>query len=273
MRKKLAFTPPPASARQGFGAAFRSPQFLAAVGAPLAMVGATMAQQHYRNKEETQLKAHAFREMIDLHPHFKNRDQMEVARIYNSLHRASPGMAKDPLVAGAYVDNIIENKTPGMNSHQAVLNAVKDLSLIEKNVTDAAGNRARQSPLNWGSLAETSVRGLADAYHTGRMNSIQAAIAEGEANIKAREERHNANVEKGQLYAERFSIKGDRRALELKQQEEEILKRREKLEAHEQQLHNHWQQKFNDLDQRERGQGGGGTKTSSLRDMLRALKV
>lgn len=114
----------------------KTPTFLAAMSAPLIGFAVGKGEDYVTSRRNARLKTDAFKEMLDIHPHLRERDPMEVTRIYNSLHNASPNMARDPMVAGAWVDEIIENKTPGMNSHHALLNAVKDLTGIQKNVSD-----------------------------------------------------------------------------------------------------------------------------------------
>ena len=180
-----------------FRNALASPQFLAALAAPLALVGATSLQRHLERKRGVVDKATAYREMLASHPHLAEKDQGEVGRIFNSLHRASPHMAKDPMVAGAWIDNILENKTPGMRSHQGVLNAVKDLSGIEKNVTDSAKNQ-RGMTLDWGQTAASSIVGMTNALVEARRYDIDQARQHANDEISKSLDAHNLAIEKFQ---------------------------------------------------------------------------
>jgi hypothetical protein len=90
-----------------------------------------------RQQQAAAQKVVAYRSMLDIHPQLKRHDPTEINRIYNSLHNANPGMAKDPMVAGAWVDQIMQSKELGHTSHQALLAAVKDLSGIRSQSAQA----------------------------------------------------------------------------------------------------------------------------------------
>jgi hypothetical protein len=112
------------------------------LAAPLVGAGINAAAGAKQRRDSAKEKTVAFRSMLDLHPHLKTRDSGEVSRIYNSLHNANPLLARDPMVAGAWVDNIIESKGPGQETHQQLLNAVKDLAGIRSNMATALRNES-----------------------------------------------------------------------------------------------------------------------------------
>lgn len=141
------------------------------------MFGANYIQDRSRRRQDVEDKTIAYRDMMSLHPHFEHKDQATIGRIYNSLYRASPHMAKDPMVAGAWVDNVLENKTPGMNSHQAILNAVKDLSGIEKNVTDSLRSR-QQMAVPVGAHISAAIKDLASQADSALRNDVERQVAD-----------------------------------------------------------------------------------------------
>jgi hypothetical protein len=129
-----------------FGRAFTNtlaqPSTIAMLAAPLIGAGVGALELRHRASQAAVQKATAYREMMDLHPHLERRDPGEVNRIYNSLYNVSPTMAVDPMVAGAWVDNVIESKGVGYNSHQGLLTAVKELSGIEHSVAETRNARS-----------------------------------------------------------------------------------------------------------------------------------
>ena len=141
---KTASLPPPsgfASFRRALGNTLAQPSTIAMLAAPLVGAGVGMLETRRRSSQAAVQKATAYREMMGLHPHLARRDPGEVNRIYNSLYNVSPTMAVDPMVAGAWVDNVIESKGVGYNSHQGLLTAVKELSGIERSVADTRNAR------------------------------------------------------------------------------------------------------------------------------------
>lgn len=89
-------------------------------------------------------KAKAYSGMMELHPHFKQRDEVQVRRLYNSLYGLNPTMAKDPLIAGAWIDNVIERQGAyggeSATSNQGLLATVQELAGIRSSLSSAARN-------------------------------------------------------------------------------------------------------------------------------------
>jgi hypothetical protein len=121
-----------------FGKLIRDPHFWApavAVGAGVAVSGGASAIQKIT---EARRQAKSFKEMQELHPTLKTRDPMLVKRIYSSLHNVNPMMAGDPMVAGAWVDTIIESGGLDQGAAaRALLEGVKDLAQIRSHVSQA----------------------------------------------------------------------------------------------------------------------------------------
>ena len=135
----------------GTGAALKplvkEPALLAAVAAPLVGVGVNEISKHRAALRQAKAKAENYRTMMELHPRLRIHDQKEIGRIYNTLHNINPTMGNDPLIAGAWIDNIMEMKVPGQEggSNQALLAAVKDLSGIRSSLSQALRNERQDS--------------------------------------------------------------------------------------------------------------------------------
>ncbi len=195
-----------ASARQGFSNALRTPTFLAALAAPVVGLGAAAVESRFRVQREAKDKMQAFRSMMDLHPHLKQRDPGEVNRIFNSLHNVSPTMSRDPMVAGAWVDNVIESKGIGYNSHQGLLTAVKELSGIEKNLVDIQG-RAPDPGGRW----SAGVKDVASRFEDAQTRGIGVLMDRGRAEFKDREQQlRDKNKEFRGVLAKATKIVADR---------------------------------------------------------------
>ena len=232
--------------RHGFVQSLKSPAALGMMVAPFAAAGIRKYETHRQAQESVQGKTLAYREMMDLHPHFKQRDQAEIGRIYNSLHNASPNMARDPLVAGAWVDNILENRHPGMNSHQALLNAVKDLNGIQKNVSDMERNRTSSPKAE---AASQWIRDYSQQVDKNVHNSIEAQLNNAKEILGKQHD--EIKKERGALTEQRHAMI-EREAFDKRWGE---IERREEA-----------------LRQRE-GRGKTSSARTSLGEMLRALKV
>lgn len=126
-----------------FGQLLSDPHFWAptvAMGAGLAAGGiASVISKMTAARDQ----ARSYKEMVNLHPTLQQRDGALVKRIYSSLHNVNPMMAKDPMVAGAWVDTIIESG--GLDAGQAgraLLEGVKDLAQIRSQVSQARKNES-----------------------------------------------------------------------------------------------------------------------------------
>ena len=148
-----------------------------------------------------QAKTRGYKEMLDLHPHLKQRDQKELARIYTSIHNVNPMMAQDPMVAGALIDNIVEstqNVYQG-KSHMALLETVKDLSGIRASISAARANERPKTPFG-------AAFGKATEMLSGRMKEVDkehgelkhmtdqfAAYKQQQQDLKDRDDRQRDN--------------------------------------------------------------------------------
>jgi len=85
---------------------------LAGIGAAGLQAGkgvsyvAKMLQDKYQKPRE-------YKAMMDAHPELHKHDAGKVQMAYNSLRHMAPTMAKEPLVAGSFVRNILAMETEG----------------------------------------------------------------------------------------------------------------------------------------------------------------
>ncbi len=117
------------------------PGFLAPIA--LAGIGAGIGglQRVIGNAVEARAKAKSYKDMIAMHPHFKGRKETEVRGVYTSLYAMNPHMARDPRVAGAMVDHVIERQGflggSEATSNQALLETAKELAGIRNAMAGA----------------------------------------------------------------------------------------------------------------------------------------
>jgi hypothetical protein len=177
--------------RANFGAGLldvmKSPTFVGMLAAPLIGAAARRLESGAQERSSARAKAMAYREMIELHPHLKERGS-NLPRLYNSLYNASPTMARDPLVAGAWIDSIHANMPYGSTSHAGLLNAVKDLTGIQKNVMDVERNR------------QLTPRSDKIEQFVGTFGkNLQDAVV---GNLEAQRKHHNEQIDKQNLKVE-----------------------------------------------------------------------
>lgn len=100
-------------------------------GAALAG-GAYAGTQALRGATEPFIKQRAFNDMLKENPSLKNEDKDVVRKSFNTLHTFNPTMAKDPLVAGAFVRRAAMFKDEGIQASD-----VKTLAEVRKNLSDS----------------------------------------------------------------------------------------------------------------------------------------
>lgn len=117
-----------------------NPVLTAAFAAPLMGMGARAIENRINTKRDAAQKQLSYKEMMQLHPHFKEHDQTKIVRVFNSLHNMSPQVAKDPMLAGAYVDQILADNPYGQTSVRSLIPVAERLSGVNKNLSDVARN-------------------------------------------------------------------------------------------------------------------------------------
>lgn len=154
---------------------FKSPYFQhAAIGAGLSAAAAG-GQAAISRIMDAKAKAEAYKSMLDLHPHLRD-DAKQVRRVFDSLYRVNPMLAQDPLVAGAWVDQIQEsNSAFSGRSNQALLNAVKDLAGIRSHLSQSLRREGGFDAVRHG--IEPVMRGFGDyARDQGEAEQLRSQL-------------------------------------------------------------------------------------------------
>jgi len=89
--------------------------------------GAFAARRGYEAIESRLGKAKAYKEMVEARPELKDRDPKAVQRAFDSLYRFNPRYAKDPLVAGSFVDSVSSSERLDLGTVNALVSARKGL--------------------------------------------------------------------------------------------------------------------------------------------------
>lgn len=101
---------------------------IAAAGAGAAIgAGATLARKGYEAVAGKLGKAKAYQEMMEARPELKDRDPKAVQRAFDSLYRFNPAYAKDPLVAGSFVDSVASSERLDLGAVNALVSARKSM--------------------------------------------------------------------------------------------------------------------------------------------------
>jgi hypothetical protein len=81
------------------------------------------------------LKPMEYKAMLDAHPELQQHDASKVQALYNSLRHMSPHMAKDPVIAGSFVRNLLERGNEG--SVAVPMDTAKMLADTQKSISGA----------------------------------------------------------------------------------------------------------------------------------------
>lgn len=100
-------------------------------------------------------KARDYKAMLQVHPSLADKDPGQTQLYYNSLRRMAPSLAKDPLVAGSFVRNMMELQPEG--GPAVPLQTAKLLTDAQKSVTQAKAGRGP----------------VAEAFMTGRQPLLE----------------------------------------------------------------------------------------------------
>lgn len=199
---------PSPEVRQAVGQILREPAVVAGIAAPLVGAAVGGAASYRRRLQDAKAKTQSYRTMLEIHPRLRAHDQNEIGRIFNSLHNVNPMLARDPSIAGAWIDNIMENKTNlgDGSSNQALLAAVKDLAGIRSNLSTAL--RSEHSPNNAGAEAAKAVAGFGNLYSQASKDGIAAYHDAREEKFKkiTKDVADRFHAEKQELAAQRAQV-------------------------------------------------------------------
>jgi hypothetical protein len=97
--------------------------------------GITGAEKGIRSIQERFGKQKDFQAMMSANPHLEKMDAGNVQLTYNSLRKAAPSIASDPLMAGSFVRRTLEMSDPPYVDAQTI----KMLTDAQKNISQARG--------------------------------------------------------------------------------------------------------------------------------------
>lgn len=102
-----------------------------AVAVPLATLTAQGISAAAAKMTEASRKAQAFKSMMQENPHLYDRNQDDVQRYFNTLHRLNPELATDPTVAASFVNNMAAMNRPDM-PHAPIYEQARQLSAMKR---------------------------------------------------------------------------------------------------------------------------------------------
>lgn len=124
----------PAGAAKGFwDAAMTHAKQYAPLALGSAIVGGGMTlgskamQGAYSGVKDSIMKAQAFKEMVETSPELGEANPDLVQKGFNTLYRFNPEFAKDPLVAGTFVRNVVEQERLNLGDVRSLVDARKSM--------------------------------------------------------------------------------------------------------------------------------------------------
>lgn len=110
-----------------------APDLVAQMLASAAIVGGAAAGTGiYKALRDPVERRSSFKNMINMAPKLKAQDPEMVRAAFNTLHRFNPGYAKDPLVAGTFVQNALDWERIDMTQVNALVKADSDMKKKDK---------------------------------------------------------------------------------------------------------------------------------------------
>ena len=122
-------------------------------------------------------KARAYKAMVEENPQLKHIDPNVTQKAFNTLHRFNPQYAKDPMVAGTFVNNVADQE-------RLDIGTVNSLVQARRNMADGGGK-----PMDPLALAV----GMGKATEAlGKSQRASSGAAEANVNFLGAQERLNA---------------------------------------------------------------------------------
>jgi hypothetical protein len=94
--------------------------------------GANRLMQVMEDRKNESEKAGLYQEMMEANPQLKSRDATAVQRAFNTLHRFNPEFARDPMVAGSFVDAASEVERVDVNQVKNLVDARRSMADVRK---------------------------------------------------------------------------------------------------------------------------------------------
>jgi hypothetical protein len=153
---------------------------MAAAAAPLLALAGSGALQGIRSLREARDKARTYQDMLRLHPGLTKEKPEEVKRTYSTLQRFGPGFAQDPLVAGAWVREVLHKERSAEFSDdlrgRGTMQSVQDLVRAQADIGRGGRGGADlvSSSTQLGRLASDPIRAYAD--YRGKLDTIDRNV-------------------------------------------------------------------------------------------------
>lgn len=150
---------------------FQASAALPVIGAAVGGIGSAVSSM-----ADARAKSKSYQEMLDLHPRMQKYDPKMVSRVFSSIHRLNPTVAKDPLLAGAFVDRVME--THGHyegGGNMALAEVAKDLAQLRSGISQATS----REPAGIGSTLSRTIKevggaGVARAAKIDELHGVEA---------------------------------------------------------------------------------------------------
>lgn len=106
-----------------------SPALLGSAGLAAALgLGTDLGRTAIRNVKDSYNKSQAYKSMLEDNPQLANADPGLTEKAFGTLYRFNPGYAKDPLVAGTFVKNVIDQERMDIGTVSNLVAAHKAMS-------------------------------------------------------------------------------------------------------------------------------------------------
>lgn len=127
-----------------------------------------------------------YKAMLDAHPELQQQDAAKVQALYNSLRHMSPHMAKDPVIAGSFVRNLLERGNEG--SVAVPMDTAKLLADTQKSVSNSKHTDPSMFP-------DFMSKGVANAQGTMFKHDLEAPEREEKTRTSNERERRESDRE------------------------------------------------------------------------------
>lgn len=155
----------------------------AALGTALGL-GTEGARAAIRSVKDSIGKAKAYRTMMEENPHLSEEDPNITEKAFNTLFRFNPAYAQDPLVAGTFVKNIVDQER-------------LDIGTVT-NLVQARRHMAEVGQKGGGGLSDFFMKNMPGPYQMGKAQSeaegAAAKATSAEEEIAHKRQEHDAEM-------------------------------------------------------------------------------
>jgi hypothetical protein len=158
----------------GPGPWYKDPAVIAAVAAPAAGAAVNAASYGIRRLLDSRKKTRAYKDMLQANRHLRDKPATQSQQYFNTLWRTSPDMAKDPIVAGAFVFGQ-HGQNDRMFPHAGILPGIQSAAKTQSDLATARGRKTRP---NFGQPAQAIVGGIGTAMSSRNAFAAQEKLIE-----------------------------------------------------------------------------------------------